>query len=167
MKFPQKTQGVSFPIPFRDPLSASLTMSYHRKLGVRKSASSPVPAPLEHEQFKICFSPGPRPQWYCPMRIQTPATFTSRDAGKGLITWHAPKRSKNDEGLAVDGSLSLTVEWDRQLSPEETVDFLQLWIKGLFPVKRGKEASYGLKKQICSKWQTLVLPTSKNISAHL
>lgn len=26
----------------------------------------------------------------------------------------------------ADGAVSLTVEWDRQLSPEETVDFLQL-----------------------------------------
>ena len=51
----------------------------------------------------------------------------------------------------ADGAVSLTVEWDRQLSPEETVDFLQLLIKGLFPVRRGKEASHGLKKQTRSK----------------
>lgn len=100
------------------------------------------------------------------MRIRTPATLASWDVWKGLITWHTQKCFENHEGLAVDVSVSLTVEWDRQLSPEETVHFLQLWIKGLFPVKRGKEASYGLKKQIRSKWQTLVLPTSKIISIH-
>lgn len=37
-----------------------------------------------------------------------------------------PKALKNLEGLAPDEAISLTVERDGQLSPEETVHLLQL-----------------------------------------